>query len=83
LKQHFIYQASMATSKFILSPNASALKMIVSPNNNINFGSNFKVHVLSSNNNGSASSCSSRGVSCYLLLYCSIVFFEMFFLFLF
>ncbi|KAK2416193.1 hypothetical protein QL285_038610 [Trifolium repens] len=55
-------QIQMATSKFILSPNASALKMIVNPNNSIiNLGSNFKVHVLSSNNNGSASSSSSRG----------------------
>ncbi|CAJ2672007.1 protein PHOTOSYSTEM I ASSEMBLY 2, chloroplastic [Trifolium pratense] len=54
-------QIQMATSKFILSPNASALKIFFSPNNSINFGSNFKLHVLSSNNNGSASSCSSRG----------------------
>ncbi|XP_004493220.1 uncharacterized protein [Cicer arietinum] len=49
----------MATSKFALCPNASALN-ILSLNKTITFGSNFKLHVLSSNN-GSASSCSSRG----------------------
>ncbi|AES80936.1 DnaJ/Hsp40 cysteine-rich domain protein, putative [Medicago truncatula] len=52
----------MATSKFVLSQNSSALKISSLPNKPITFvGSNFKVHVLSSNNNGAASSCSSHG----------------------
>ncbi|KAI5427653.1 hypothetical protein KIW84_032890, partial [Lathyrus oleraceus] len=50
----------MTTSKLFLCPNALALK-ISSPYNTFPFGSNFKVHVLSPNNNGSASTCSSHG----------------------
>ncbi|KAJ1409132.1 Heat shock protein DnaJ, cysteine-rich domain superfamily [Sesbania bispinosa] len=48
----------MATSKFVLCPNGSALK-VASPKRNITFGFNFKSRALSPN--GSASSCSSRG----------------------
>ena len=67
-----VHQASMAsptiqmaTSKLVLlHTNPSSL-----PNKPITFGSNFKVHVLSSNNNGAASSCSSHEVSYFILLY--------------
>jgi len=59
----------MATSKFVLSQNPSALKISNHPNKPVTFGSNFKVHALSSNNNGAASSCSSREVSYFILLF--------------
>ncbi|XP_061356765.1 protein PHOTOSYSTEM I ASSEMBLY 2, chloroplastic [Gastrolobium bilobum] len=47
----------MATSKFVLCPNASAVK-VSSLKKTLNFGSNFKVHALPPN--GSASSYTSR-----------------------
>lgn len=57
----------MATSKFVLCPNASAFKVVTSPNKTIKFGSHFKLRALPPN--GSASSCASRGVSHFHLVW--------------
>ncbi|XP_057437772.1 uncharacterized protein LOC130729937 [Lotus japonicus] len=49
----------MATSKFVLCPNASAFNVVTSSNKTIKFGSHFKLRDIPPN--GSASSCASRG----------------------